>query len=265
MEQKGQWTPDPGPQATGDGSAGGGPVRMDAKSGQKVAKHGRKRSKKAVARTVHPVKHRSRMPRFLQWLIPLVVVVGVAAAVIAILVSEPPLPPLKIDLQKPVLSAPTATVEQAQKWARSKGATKHFIELAPLYWELAPQYGVDPVVAYAQFGLETNYGRFGGVIDESYHNPCGLKTTKGGDDQDPTAHQRFPTWEDGVRAQYEHLCLYAGAPGYPLEHPLDPRHFPQLLGTAETVGEIGERWASSKHYGALLAELIDRIQVQHVS
>ncbi|MGI6076937.1 MAG: glucosaminidase domain-containing protein [Fastidiosipilaceae bacterium] len=193
-----------------------------------------------------------------------VFVVIVAISVVVIARLNPPLPPLHINLQQPILDEPTATVEQAQKWARSRNATETFVELAPIYWSLAPNYGINPVVAYAQAGLETNYGRFGGVVDATYCNPCGLKTTQGGDDSDPQAHQRFPDWTTGITAHLEHLALYAGAKGYPLENPLDPRHFPRLLGTARTVGEIGENWASSDYYANLLAELIDRMEVQHV-
>lgn len=175
--------------------------------------------------------------------------------------SEPPLPPLRLDLSQPVLSQPTATVDQAKKWAKRNHAADLFIELADTYWEIGEQTGVNPTIAYAQAALETNFMNFGGVVDASYHNPCGLKTTTGGDDDDPDAHHRFADWSEGIRAQYEHLALYAGQDGYPLESPNDPRHFSYLFGEARTVGEIGDRWASSSNYAEVLAELVDRMEV----
>ena len=160
-----------------------------------------------------------------------------------------------------ILHAPRATVGQAQAWAKAKGATDVFIGLADIYWTLAPKAGVDPVVAYAQAAKETGYGKFGGVIDETYHNPCGIKTSEGGGNYDPRAHQRFASWEDGVSAHIDHLALYAGAPGYPKKGTLDPRHFPYLLGTAKTVEQLGGKWAPSATYGTdivrLMHELID--------
>jgi len=159
----------------------------------------------------------------------------------------------------PILRTPRATVGQAQAWAKAKGATDVFIGLADIYWTLAPKAGVDPAVAYAQSAKETGYGKFGGVIDETYRNPCGLKTSEGGGNYDPRAHQRFRTWEDGVSAHIDHLALYAGAPGYPKKGTLDPRHFPYLLGTAKTVEQLGGKWAPSATYGEDIVRLMQEL------
>lgn len=77
---------------------------------------------------------------------------------------------------------------------------------------------------------ETGYGKFGGVLDESYHNPCGMKTSSGGGDYDPNAHQKFNSWDEGVQAHLDHLALYAGADGYPKSDTFDPRHFVTIKG-----------------------------------
>lgn len=159
-----------------------------------------------------------------------------------------------------IVADPTATVTQAQAWAKAKGATDTFIGIAPDYWYYAAQHGgVDPVVAYCQAAKETGFGKFGGVIDESYHNPCGMKTTAGGDNYDPNAHMHFSSWDDGVAAHLDHLALYAGAAGYPHVGSEDPRHFAYLLGVAKTVSALSGNWAPSQTYGqeilALMAEL----------
>ncbi|HOB44343.1 MAG TPA: N-acetylmuramoyl-L-alanine amidase, partial [Bacillota bacterium] len=155
-----------------------------------------------------------------------------------------------------ILHTPRATQRQAKEWAKSKGATDTFISLADLYWSIAPSVGVDPAVAYAQSAKETGYGKFGGVIDETYRNPCGLKTSEGGGNYDPRAHQRFASWEDGVSAHIDHLALYAGAEGYPKQGTLDPRHFPYLRGTAKTVEQLGGKWAPSATYGEDIVRLM---------
>ena len=137
------------------------------------------------------------------------------------------------------------SVEQAQGWARGRGATATFIALAPIYWRQAPRRaGVRPEVAYAQSAKETAFGRFGGSVTPDYHNPCGLKRREGGAD-----HMRFANWATGVRACIDHLALYSGAEGYPRASTPDPRHFDWLYGTAPTVESLGGKWAPSPTYG----------------
>ena len=149
-----------------------------------------------------------------------------------------------------IISSTNITVQDAKEWAKSKNATEKFIELSDLFWKYSKSHGnVNPAIAYAQSAKETGYGNFGGVIDETYYNTCGLKTTKGGDDLDPDAHQRFESWEEGVQAHLDHLALYAGADGYPRSNTRDPRHFESIKGKATTVNELGGKWAPSIAYG----------------
>lgn len=151
----------------------------------------------------------------------------------------------------PIVGEASATVAQAQAWARARGATDWFVSLAPLYWRLAPSCGgVRPEVAYAQSAKETAFGRFGGTIPgPEYHNPCGLKRTTGGSNDDPLAHGQFGSDEEGVTAHLDHLALYAGAPGYPRAGTPDPRHFPTIAGKALTVEALGGKWAPAADYG----------------
>ena len=150
----------------------------------------------------------------------------------------------------PIVSDVFITVDDAKKWAQGKGATKEFIELADLYWEYSDEHGdVNPALAYVQAAKETAYGNFGGVLDASYHNPCGLKTNKGGSDKDPKAHMKFKNWNEGVKAHLDHLALYAGAEGYPKVETKDPRHFASIFGKANSVIDLSNNWAPSPTYG----------------
>ena len=160
-----------------------------------------------------------------------------------------------------IISSTSITVEQAKAWATEKGATSTFISLADLYWKYAPfNGGVNPGVAYVQAAKETGYGKFGGVIDESYHNPCGLKTKEGGSDTDPNAHKRFNNWDEGVQAHLDHLALYAGASGYPRTDTYDPRHFSFVLGKAPTVVALGGNWAPSSTYGSEVLSMYRQLE-----
>lgn len=156
----------------------------------------------------------------------------------------------------PILAEPSVTAAQMKAWAKSKKAHETFIRLIPTFYNVAVTRGIDPAVIYAQSAKETGYMKFGGVLDESFHNPCGLKTTQGGGDKDAGAHKRFPDWRTGIEAQADHLALYAGATGYPKSSTPDPRHFPSLHGTATTVEDLGGRWAPSIRYGKEIVEMI---------
>lgn len=157
-----------------------------------------------------------------------------------------------------IISSPTATKAQLLAWVKTKSPNQLAITLLDLYWNVAVQCGVDPVVVYTQSMIETAYMRFGGVLDASYCNPCGLKITQGGSNTDPNAHEKFPTWAHGILAQCEHLALYGGKSGYPLGNPVDPRHFSYLLGTSPTVEGLSNNWAGAT-YGQDIVRLCTEV------
>ena len=159
-----------------------------------------------------------------------------------------------------ILSKTKSTVDQMQAWAKSKNATEEFISLAPIYYELAPRAGVNPEGAYCQAAHETGFGRFGGIIDATFHNPCGLKT-KDGVGETPEDHQVFKDWNEGITAHIDHLALYAGAPGYPKSDTPDPRHGAWLKGRATTFMALGgpAKWAPSETYGEKIEQFIGEL------
>ena len=155
----------------------------------------------------------------------------------------------------PIRGSAVASVHHARQWATNHGAPGWFVNLANIYWvESRYRGGVRPDVAYAQAAKETGFGRFGGSVTASYHNPCGLKTRTGGPDGNGSSHQRFPNWTTGIRACLDHLALYAGAPGYPRAGSPDPRHFSSIRGDAVYVQQLGTRWAPSRNYGVSIVQ-----------
>lgn len=162
-----------------------------------------------------------------------------------------------------ILSKPTVTVTQMQTWAKSKNNNKEFINLAELYYKLSVERGINPAVSYAQFAHETGFlykVKSAAGLDETYHNPCGLKVPQGGGDYDKNAHMKFATWQDGISAHLDHLALYAGAKDYPRENTLDPRHFPYIFGNAKTVEELSGKWAPSAEYGQKILKYIREME-----
>jgi N-acetylmuramoyl-L-alanine amidase len=176
-----------------------------------------------------------------------------------------------------IIGKPSATYMQCEQWLRNK---KYYdpvaLENLPLLWHAAISNGIDPVILISQAMIETGFFKFGGVIDSSYHNTCGLKCTKGGGDYVANAHMRFKTWEDGIQAHADHLGLYAGSPNCPKYSPecashqnkdykvngvtKDPRHFTYLHGKYKTVKSLTGSWATDPQYDKKLMTFIKEIQ-----
>lgn len=159
-----------------------------------------------------------------------------------------------------ILDYPSATQTQLLNWVMTKHPDQLAIDLLPLYWSVATNMGIDPVLMYCQSMKETGYMKFGGVINATYCNPCGLKKQSGGGDYDKDAHMKFTSWVHGILAMAEHLALYAGKECTPLSVPIDPRHFAYLKGTATTMEELGTKWAPSSSYGTDVVKMIEEVK-----
>lgn len=167
-----------------------------------------------------------------------------------------------------ILGISAATKEQAHRWVHTRTPAWWWPVVIDLYWNIAPHVGVRADVAFAQACKETGFGKFGRAMTPDHHNPCGLKIPDptGKADDDPAAHQTFPTWEFGIRAHLEHLALYAGCPGYPLSYQKtspttwagathDPRHFSFLMNKAKnSVEGLGGSWAPAADYGSSIVK-----------
>lgn len=179
-----------------------------------------------------------------------------------------------------IINKPSASYEQCEKWLRNKTDCQLAIQCLPLLWKAAISNGIDPVVLISQAMVETGFFKFGGVIDSSFHNTCGLKTTKGGGNYEANAHMRFKSWEEGIQAHADHLGLYAGSHNCPKYSPecthqnkdckangttKDPRHFTYLYGKCKTVKSLTGTWATDSQYDKKLMKFINEIQQTEVS
>lgn len=176
-----------------------------------------------------------------------------------------------------ILGETKITYNQLKTWVKSKkNADPLLLTNLPSIWRAAIKRGIMPEVMCSQICIETGYFKFGGVLDASYHNTCGLKTTKGGSDKAAKAHMKFKSWEEGINAHADHLALYAGAKGFPKYSPetkgyynenckangttKDPRHFTYLYGKCKTVEDLSGTWASNKKYAEMILTLVKEIQ-----
>lgn len=164
---------------------------------------------------------------------------------------------------KLIVTAPTASKAQITTWAKEKFLNDDFNELLDIYWADCISKEINPVILFAQMCLETGFlykipSQAG--IDASYYNPCGLKTTSGGSNSDPTAHKKFKDWKEGITAHIDHMGLYLGLDGYPKESTPDPRHFPYIKGIVNTVDDLGKTWTTSAAYAPTLLKFSSEIE-----
>ncbi len=165
----------------------------------------------------------------------------------------------------PIINGPSAPFAAVRSAATRNGAD-WYLKAVTALWDAGLATGVDPVVLAAQCALETNWGRFGGVITADYGNTCGLKIRNATGDT-PADHAHFAVDPDGyprvgALAHAHHLRLYCGFP-VPADTP-DPRAVWIKPGTASfgTVGyveDLSGRWAPGAGYGGQVVRAYNRI------
>ncbi|RRD94865.1 hypothetical protein EII17_06520 [Clostridiales bacterium COT073_COT-073] len=157
----------------------------------------------------------------------------------------------------------SATKGQVFTWAKSKGMSQEGLDLIDIYFEICDKKGLNPVIQYAQMCHETGFlykvQSLAG-LNTSFHNPCGLKVTEGGDGFVADSHKRFKDWYEGIEAHTDHTALYAGVSGYPKTETPDPRHFKFLKGTATMLSDLSGKWAPSWYYHRKIYQMLQEIE-----
>ncbi|MFZ5827503.1 MAG: N-acetylmuramoyl-L-alanine amidase [Bacillota bacterium] len=124
--------------------------------------------------------------------------------------------------------------------------------LSSLYLRHGSRLGVRGDIAFAQALHETDYFRYGGLVQPEQNNFAGLGATGPGN---PGAS--FATPEEGVIAHLQHLYAYASTAPLPnTMAKVDPRFDLVQRGSAPHLYDLNGRWAvPGEGYG----EAIDRI------
>ncbi|MEG3910949.1 N-acetylmuramoyl-L-alanine amidase [Microcoleus sp. w2-18bC1] len=127
--------------------------------------------------------------------------------------------------------------------ANNSDALTQFPDLPRLYIEESAIEGVNHNIAFSQMCLETGYLNFGGDVEPSQNNFCGLGASGGG-----VKGASFPNVRTGVKAHIQHLKAYASQD--PVVPPIvDPRFNLVQRGIAPMVADLSGRWATEKSYG----------------
>ncbi len=150
----------------------------------------------------------------------------------------------------PITGKSTVTLEQAKRWAQSKGAHERFVNIADYYWKYGEITGIRPEVLYGQAAKETGFGKYGGQVVPEQNNWAGIKIKNPIGDR-PEDHETFETPEDGVRAHFNHISVYIGGID-PVGEPHDRYYVIQTVawrGTVQYVEQLGGKWAPDVTYG----------------
>ncbi len=133
----------------------------------------------------------------------------------------------------------------------------HISQFAQYYIDEAKAEGINSDVAFAQMCLETGFLRFGGLVQEEFHNYCGL----GAMDADHPGEQ-FATEELGVRAHIQHLQAYATTEAVKLHKELvDPRYnWVHKTKFIEDIYGLAGNWATDLQYGQKLESLLTNME-----
>ncbi len=126
-------------------------------------------------------------------------------------------------------------------------------KIASLYIDEAKSEGVNYDVAFAQMCLETGFLKFGGDVNKTQNNFCGLGVTKKG-----IKGLSFPDIRTGIRAHIQHLKAYASTAE--LKNSIVDKRFKYVKrGSVKEITQLSGTWAADPKYGQKIKNLLERM------
>lgn len=156
--------------------------------------------------------------------------------------------------ETPIVDSAHITSEEAQQWAKKRGAHQRFIDVAPIYWKYGELTGINPEIMYGQAAKETNFGKYTGNVKPEQNNWAGIKIYSPVGDN-PEDHETFSDADEGVRAHFNHMCAYVGSE--PVGEPHARYEIVKRLswaGTIKYAEELSTKWAPAADYGQSLVQ-----------
>lgn len=162
----------------------------------------------------------------------------------------------RILLPEKIMGLGTVSESRLKKFleAKNPAALNQFSNLPKLYIDESALEGVNHDIAFCQMCLETGFLIFGGDIQPSQNNFCGLGATGGG-----IRGACFPNIQTGIKAHIQHLKAYASTE--PVKHSpiVDPRFHLVKRGVAPLVTNLSGRWATDPKYGNKILALTKQL------
>ncbi len=126
-------------------------------------------------------------------------------------------------------------------------------EIASIYFEECIDEGVNHDIAFCQMILETGFLNYGGSVEKSQNNFCGLGATS-----QHVKGESFPDMRTGVRAHVQHLKAYASREEIS-KTIVDNRFKYVKRGSAKTIYALQGKWAMDPRYDKKLENLLKRL------
>ncbi len=156
-----------------------------------------------------------------------------------------------------------ASIEQMQAYIKKVNpqVPDSVIKMIPLYITEGAAEGIRGDIAFAQSCLETgNFTFAGSAVTLEQNNFCGMGVTQNG-----VKGNSFKTPAEGIRAQIQHLQVYACTDRLK-QKCIDPRYTYVNRGCAEYVEHLGiqenpkgQGWAAGKNYGQKIISILNDI------
>jgi ribosomal protein S13 len=131
--------------------------------------------------------------------------------------------------------------------------TKYAQKIANIYKSEADHEGVNSDLAFTQMCLETGFLKFGGDVDQSQNNFCGLGATGNG-----VKGLSFANPEEGIRAHIQHLKAYGSTKSLKKDL-VDTRFRFVNRGSGVELSDLTGKWAADKNYDIKIRNLMSRL------
>ncbi len=125
-------------------------------------------------------------------------------------------------------------------------------EFVETYMEESYFEGINWDVSFVQMCLETGFLQYGGLVEYSQNNFCGLGSFDG------KSGAKFDSIREGVRAHIQHLKAYASNDKLNSKL-IDPRFHLVKRSSATDIKDLAGKWAEDPLYGIKLYDLLDRM------
>ncbi len=162
-----------------------------------------------------------------------------------------------------IMGKTQASIEQMQAYIKKVNpqVPDSVIKMIPLYITEGAAEGIRGDIAFAQSCLETgNFTFAGSAVTLEQNNFCGMGVTQNG-----VKGNSFKTPAEGIRAQIQHLQVYACTDRLK-QKCIDPRYTYVNRGCAEYVEHLGiqenpkgQGWAAGKNYGQKIISILNDI------
>jgi hypothetical protein len=131
--------------------------------------------------------------------------------------------------------------------------SKYAFRFASSYIKECKIEGINHDVAFAQMCLETGFLKFGGSVEPSQNNFCGL-----GAISNKHCGDSFKSKREGIIAHVQHLKAYVSKES--IKTPLVDKRFKFVKrGSVKTIFDLSGKWATDPFYGKKIQKLLSQM------